>query len=116
MKFLDQAGFAESRLADDQHQLPVALPRPLPAPHQHGDFLVAADQRREMALPRAASAAARSHEPEQRHRLGHAFELMAAALLGDKQAGDLTLDPRCHQTVPGSASACTRAAMLGASP
>jgi hypothetical protein len=26
-----------------------ALPRPLPAPHQHGHFLVAADERRELA-------------------------------------------------------------------
>ena len=52
VKFLDQARLAQARLADDQHQLPVALPRPLPAPHQHGDFLVAADERREMALPR----------------------------------------------------------------
>ena len=94
VKFLDQARLAEARLADDQHQLPVALPRPLPAPHQHGDFLVATDERREMALPRAASAAARPHEPEQRHRLGHAFECLAAALLGDEQAGDLALHPR----------------------
>ena len=96
MKFLDQARLAEPRLADDQHQLPVALPRPLPAPHQHGDFLVATHERREMALPRAASAAARPHEPEQRHRLRHAFEFVAAALLGDEQAGDLTLHPRRH--------------------
>ena len=96
MKFLDQARLAESRLADDQHQLAVALPRPLPAPHQHGDFLVATDERREMALPRAASAAARPHEPEQRHRLRHALEFMAAALLGDEQTGDLALHPRCH--------------------
>ena len=96
MKFLDQAGFTQSRLADDQHQLALALPRPLPAPHQHGDFLVATDERREMALPGTASAAARPHEPEQRHRLGHAFEFVAAALLGDKQAGDLALHPRRH--------------------
>ena len=81
-------------LADDQHQLAVALPRPLPAPHQHGDFLVATDERREMALPGAASAAARPDDPEQRHRLRHAFEFMAAALLGDEQTGDLALHPR----------------------
>ena len=96
LKFLDQPRLAQARLANDQHQLPVALPRPLPAPHQHGDFLVATDQRREMALPRAASATARPHEPEQRHRLRHAFEFVAAALLGDEQAGDLALHPRRH--------------------
>ena len=97
MKFLDQARFAQARLADDQHQLAVALPRPLPAPHQHRDFLVAADQRREIALRRAASAAARAHQPEQRHRLGHALERVRAALLGDEQAGDLALHPRRDQ-------------------
>jgi len=94
MKLLDQARLAEPRLANDLHQLAVALTRPLPAPHQHCDFLVAADQRREIARPRAASAAARPHQPEQSHRLGHAFEFMAAALLGDEQASDLALHPR----------------------
>ena len=42
-----------------------------------------------MALPRTASAAARADEAEQRHRLRHAFEFMAAALLGDEQTGHL---------------------------
>ena len=96
MKFLDQARFTEPGLADDQHQLPVALPRPLPAPHQHGDFLVTADERREMALARAASATAGSYKSEQRHRLWHAFQFMGAALLGDKETGDLALHLRCH--------------------
>ena len=97
MKFFDQARFAQARLADDHHQLAVALPRPLPAPHQHRDFFVAADQRREIALRRPASAAARPHEPEQRHRLGHALERVRAALLRDKQACDLALHPRRDQ-------------------
>jgi hypothetical protein len=44
MKLLDQARFAQARLADDHHQLPVALPRSLPAPSQHRDFVVAADE------------------------------------------------------------------------
>ena len=81
-------------LADDQHQLPIALPRPLPRPLQRGDFLVAAHERREMTLSRAPSATTRSNEPEQRHRLRHALEGMAAALFGDEQAGDLALHPR----------------------
>jgi hypothetical protein len=72
MKFLDQPRFTQAGFAHDQDQLPLALP-PLPAPHQHGDFLVTTDQRREPALPRAPSATARPGEPEQRHRLWHAF-------------------------------------------
>jgi hypothetical protein len=47
-----------------------------------------------MALHRAASAAARPHDPEQRHRLRHAFELMAAALLCHEQACHLALHSR----------------------
>jgi hypothetical protein len=47
-----------------------------------------------MALPRAASAATRPNKPEQRHRLRHAFELMAAALLRHEQACDLALHSR----------------------
>ena len=96
MKLLDQARLTEARLADDRYQLPVALPRALPAPHQHGHFLVATHERGEMALPRAASAAACPNETKQYHRLRHALEFMPAALLGDEQAGDLPLHPRRH--------------------
>jgi hypothetical protein len=64
MEFLYEPRFADPRLADDEHQLAVALPRPLPAPHQYGDFLIATHQRREMALPCAPPAAARPNEPE----------------------------------------------------
>ena len=49
-----------------------------------------------MALPRAASTTARPYKPEQCHRLGHAFELMAAAFLDDKETGDLALYLRRH--------------------
>jgi hypothetical protein len=64
MEFLNEPRLADPRLADDQHQLAVALPRPLPAPHQHRDLFLATNQRREMSWPRAASAPARPHEPE----------------------------------------------------
>ena len=42
-----------------KHQLSVALPRPLPAPQQQGDFLIPPDQGCEIALPGAASTTAR---------------------------------------------------------
>src|SRR5215472_6380576 len=47
-----------------------------------------------MALSRAASAAARPNDRVQRHRLRHALEIVAAALVGDEQACDLALHPR----------------------
>jgi hypothetical protein len=44
MKFLDQARLAQSWFADNQDQLPIALARTLPAPHQYADFLVATNE------------------------------------------------------------------------
>ena len=96
LEFLHQPRLAQARLANDQHQLPVAPPRTLPAPQQHGELLVTTDQRRETALPRAASDTARPHQAEQGHRLRHAAESVTAALLGDEQAGDLPQHPRRH--------------------
>jgi hypothetical protein len=56
MEFLDEPRLADPRLADDQHQLAIALPSPLPAPHQYSYFLIATHERREMALAGPASA------------------------------------------------------------
>jgi hypothetical protein len=67
----------------------TSCPSPLHARSQRrisSDFLLATDEAREMALPSAASAAARADGTVQRHRFGHAFEFMAAALLDDEQA------------------------------
>ena len=97
MKFLDQSRFAQTWLANDHHQLAIALARPLPAPQQHRHFVVAADQRREIALPGAPTAAARANEPEQRRRLGHALERVGAAVFCHKQSGDLPLHARSDQ-------------------
>jgi hypothetical protein len=77
--------------------LALAPTRPLPAPHQHGDFLVAAHKRGEIALSGTAPAATGADEPEQGRRFGHSFECLRAALFRNKQASDLTLYPRRDQ-------------------
>ena len=97
MKFLDQSRFAQTRLANDHHQLTVALTRPFPAPQQHRHFIVAADKRGEIALTGTASAAARPHQAEQRGWLGHALERLGAAVFRHKQSRDLALHPRRDQ-------------------
>ena len=74
----------------------ASSPRPLPASHQHREFVVATHKGREAALPGAVSAAACPYKPVKHHRLRHAFEFVAAALLGDKHPGDLALYPRRH--------------------
>ena len=55
---------------------------------KHGDFLVAADERREMALPRTASAAARPDEAEQRYWLRDALEFGSVQNLSHIWSGD----------------------------
>src|SRR6516164_4910393 len=47
-----------------------------------------------MALSCSAPATACPNYPVQRHRVGHALEFVAAALIGDEQACGLTLHPR----------------------
>jgi hypothetical protein len=42
------------------NQLPIALARSFPAPHQYRDLFLATDQWREIALARPPSAAART--------------------------------------------------------
>src|SRR5262245_5537207 len=85
VKFCDQARFSQSGLAHNQSQLSLALPRSLPAPHQHGDFLVATDERRQITLPGAAAAPAGTYQSVQRHGLGHAFDWLTSTVLNDEQ-------------------------------
>src|SRR5262245_41080667 len=94
VKFLNEPRLADPRLADDQHQLAITLPRPLPAPRHHGDLFLAADERREIALSRTPAPAARPYKLEQPYRLWAPFQVMAAAFLSDKKAGDLALHTR----------------------
>src|SRR4029077_10819294 len=96
MELFDQTRLPQPRLANDQHELAATLPRPLPAPHQLADFLVATHEAGQAALPGATATAARPNDPEQRHVLGHALEFMAASLLDDEEPGDLPLYPRRH--------------------
>jgi hypothetical protein len=69
--------------------------RARPVPHKYRYFLIATDKRRKMALACATSATARPYQPEQRHRLRHAFQFIGAALLSDEQTSDLALHRRC---------------------
>ena len=96
MEFLDQARLAQPRLANDKHQLPIAAPSALPAPHEHRYFLIATHERRQMPLPGAAAATAGPHQPEQLNRLRHALQFVGATFLGDEQTGDLALYLRRH--------------------
>jgi hypothetical protein len=51
-------------------------------PVGHCDFLLATDERREMALPGAASAAACPTDSVKRHRRRHALQFVVTKLLG----------------------------------
>src|SRR5215471_3109513 len=72
MKFFNQTRFTDPRLADDQHELPVA-----------------ADEGRKLTHAGAASAAARPHNEEQVDGFGYAIQLARAPFLRDEEAWDL---------------------------
>ena len=91
VKLLDQPRLAEARLADDQHELTLALARALPAPAEQIEFLLAPDERRQRARAAASAAAARANDAIERDRLRYALEFVRAAVLGDEQPGDLPL-------------------------
>jgi hypothetical protein len=101
---------------DRQRQLALALPRALPAPHHHGDSLIATHKRGQMTLPGATPATACSHEPEQCDQLGHSFQLMAATFFDDEEPGDLALHVRRHQNRAGFRQGLHPPAALGTSP
>jgi hypothetical protein len=98
-KLLDEARLADAGLADDLDELPLASCGPLPAPTQEVELLLAPDERSQRAGAEAP-ATARAHDPKERRRLGHAFERMGAAILGDEQAGCLTLNAGGDQHGP----------------
>jgi hypothetical protein len=51
-------------------------------PVGHGDFLLATNEQREMALPGAASAAVCPTDSVKRHRRRHALQFVVTKLLG----------------------------------
>src|SRR5262245_55344744 len=91
VKFFDQPSCSQPGFANNQSQLSLALPRPLPAPHQHGNFLVATNERRQLTLADTTAAATGTNQSVQRHRFGHAFEWLTSTVLDDEQTSNLTL-------------------------
>ena len=91
-KLLDQPRLAHARLADDQRQLTLAFARALPAPGEKIELLLASNERRQRPRAAAPARAARANDAIECRRLGRAFQRMRAAILGDEQARDLTLN------------------------
>ena len=90
-KLLDEARLADAGLADDERELALAIADPLPAPPKLAELFLAPDQGRQ--LPGAdAPPAARALDAKEGRRLGRAFQRMRAAILGDEQAGQLTVN------------------------
>ena len=87
---LQQARLAEARLARDQHRLPIALLRLLPAGDQQPQLLVAPDQRGEHARVHVEAAA---HTGRLQHgvgmdRRGDALERRGAEIVQQEHARD----------------------------
>ena len=75
VKLLDEPRLAEARLADDEDELPIACPRPLPAARQEVQFLLAADERRKRPPAASPAAAALADNAEKLDWLADALEL-----------------------------------------
>ena len=95
-KLLHETRLADAGFADNEDKLARAIARPLPAPAQEFEFLLAPDERGQS--PRAgAPPAARPHDAVKRDRRRHALELAGAAVFGDEQPGSLALHVRGHE-------------------
>ena len=89
-ELLYQARLADAGLADDEHDLALAVLRQLPAVHQQAALLLAARERRQTACRRDGQPAAypaRPHDAIERHRLAHALEHLRASVLDDEYPG-----------------------------
>ena len=95
-KLLHEARLADAGFADNERELARAIARPLPAPAQEVELLLAPDERGERARA-SAPPAARAHDAVERDRRRHAFELGRAAVFGDEQPGSLALHVRGHE-------------------
>ena len=104
-KLLDEPRLADAGLADDEHELALASRAPAPSAGARGRAPPRARRAGVRARAPTRRAAARAHDAKERHRLGHAFERMRAAVLGDKQPGGLPLNGRGDEHEPGSAAA-----------
>jgi hypothetical protein len=95
-KLLDETRLADAGFADNERELARAIARPLPAPTQKFELLLAPDEGRERARA-SAPPAARPHDAVERHRRRHAFELARAAVFGDEQPRNLAQYIRGHE-------------------
>ena len=90
-EFFYEPRLAEARLADDLDELALAAPRALPAAHEQGEVLLAADEGRERPSAASPAAAARPHEAIEDGPAGDALEIVRALVLGDEEARDVAL-------------------------
>ena len=90
-KLLEEARLADAGFADHKRELALASHRPLPAPTQEVELLLAPDERGEGAGTEAP-AAARADDPKELDRLGDALEVARALPLDDEEPGHVALN------------------------
>ena len=88
-----QAGFADARLARDQHDLPLAFPGEALAVHQKFDLVLAADEIGQTGAADCLETALGSRHALDRpcrNRLGNALDVMAAEVAQTEQVAEQT--------------------------
>ena len=93
VQLVDEARLPDSRFAEDDDVLPLAVLRPLPAIDERRQLDVAADEAREASRRDVEAAAhpARLHDAVERHRLAHALQRLRPAVLDHEHPGDQAL-------------------------
>ena len=89
-KLINKSRLADSGLADDLNELPLAASRALPALDQDPEIVVAPDERRLDARAGATAPTAGAHDTMQNRRARNAFEFMRAFVFDNEQARDLS--------------------------
>ena len=85
-KLLDEARLADAGLADDERELALAFARPLPAPAQEVELLLAPDERSERRARRSAARRSRARCGRASTGSGTPLSSCAPLVLGDEQA------------------------------
>ena len=93
VQLVDEPRLPDSRLAEDDDVLPLAVLRPLPAIDERRQLDVAADEARQASRRDIEPAAhpARLHDAVERHRLAHALQHLRPAVLDHEHPGDQAL-------------------------
>ena len=116
LELLEEAGLANSWLADDENELARAGSGAVPSIEEKFQILDAAGKRGQVFVAGRLAAGANPHDTVEMDRVRAPLRLLKPRSLTMKRPAIWRCTLAVMSTAPGWASACTRAAMIGAVP